>query len=519
MNHDVFLSYSRKDSETMRRVRDDLRAAGLKVWTDESLEPGTEVWELEVEKAIRGAHTLVVLLSPDALASEWVRNEITLADAINRRIFPMLLRGEQGESIPLRLIASQWIDARTDYPRAVAQLTSTIKSHIARTNAAVTKLSMSKMQRTHSANPAEASVSETSESAQLGGVRIPLSVGVGATMIMFIVVAVAVMLASSTPTSPENTAEPAVSPSVDFDSATLAFSTATPTEEPVDIATNLSGQIAFVSNRTSDLYDIYLLNLDRRTSQLLWQNPYTEAYVTWTPDGDWLTFSSWTAPDYKGDLYNLRVDNIRLVNLTESTSEERYGRWSPDGSQLVFEAQRDSEDVDIWTMNADGSEQTNITNADSWDFEPAWSPDGRLIAFTTNREDITQIWLMSPDGSNLINITPESAHHGQAAWSPDGSRIAYARCIAPAACNYEEAAGTDDNWDIWVMDHDGSNNVQLTDSPMSDLAPTWSPDGTQIAFVSYRDGNAEIYVMNADGSGQVNVSNNPAEDYGPAWRP
>src|SRR5689334_5646430 len=97
MQYAVFLSYSRKDSETMSRVRDDLRAVGLRVWTDESLEPGTEVWELEIEKAIRGAHSLVVLLSPDSHDSEWVRNEITLADALNRRIFPMLLRGDQGE--------------------------------------------------------------------------------------------------------------------------------------------------------------------------------------------------------------------------------------------------------------------------------------------------------------------------------------------------------------------------------------------------------------------------------------
>jgi hypothetical protein len=516
MNHDVFLSYSRKDSAMMRRVRDDLRAAGLQVWTDEALEPGTEVWELEIEKAIRGSHTLVVLLSPDSHASEWVRNEITLADAINRRIFPMLLRGEQGESIPLRLIASQWIDARTDYPRAVEQLTNTIKSHVARSNAAVTKLGLSKMQRTHSAAVEDGTIApETTKHERAGGVKIPLSVGVGATMIMFAVVVIAVLLASTTPTNP--TATQTSAPQI---------SSATPDITPTEEATQAvavsepHGQIAFVSDRTSDLYDIYLLNLDRHTTQLLWQNPYTEAYVAWSPDGDWLTFSSWTAPDYKGDIYNLRADDGgQFVNLTNSTFEERYARWSPDGSQLVFEAQHDTDDVDIWTMNADGSHQTNITNSDTWDFEPTWSPDGERIAFTTNREDITQIWLMNPDGSEAVNLTLESAHHGHAAWSPDGTRIAYSRCVAPATCNYEEVNGTDDNWDIWIMDADGSNNIQLTDSPTSDLAPSWSPDGTQIAFVSYRDGNAEIYVMNADGSEQVNVSNNPAADFGPAWRP
>ena len=66
---------------------------------------------------------------------------------------------------------------------------------------------------------------------------------------------------------------------------------------------------------------------------------------------------------------------------------------------------------------------------------------------------------------------------------------------------------------------DGSDAVQLTDNPNNDVVPAWSPDGSQLAFVSYRDGNAEIYVMNADGTQQTNITNNAAEDYGPAWRP
>ncbi|MFN8375598.1 MAG: hypothetical protein U0694_22325, partial [Anaerolineae bacterium] len=167
-----------------------------------------------------------------------------------------------------------------------------------------------------------------------------------------------------------------------------------------------------------------------------------------------------------------------------------------------------------------GSQPHNISNApDSWEREPDWSPLGDRIAFSSDRGGLMQIWVMNSDGSDPLNLSTQSGHFGQPAWSPDGTRIAYTRCVAPAACDYEETAGTEDNWDIWVMNADGSNPVQLTDNPTNDIAPAWSPDGTRIAFVAYRDGNAEIYVMNADGSGQVNVSHNPAEDYGPAWRP
>jgi Tol biopolymer transport system component len=69
------------------------------------------------------------------------------------------------------------------------------------------------------------------------------------------------------------------------------------------------------------------------------------------------------------------------------------------------------------------------------------------------------------------------------------------------------------------MDADGSNPVNLTDNPADDYFPAWSPDGTRIAFVSYRDGNPEIYVMNADGSNPARLTDNPASDYSPSWSP
>jgi Tol biopolymer transport system component len=74
---------------------------------------------------------------------------------------------------------------------------------------------------------------------------------------------------------------------------------------------------------------------------------------------------------------------------------------------------------------------------------------------------------------------------------------------------------------IYAINVDGSNQTRLStdDANNKDYRPDWSPDGTKIAFTSYRDGNFDIYVMNADGSGQTNISNNPADDFGPDWSP
>jgi hypothetical protein len=76
-----------------------------------------------------------------------------------------------------------------------------------------------------------------------------------------------------------------------------------------------------------------------------------------------------------------------------------------------------------------------------------------------------------------------------------------------------------DYYEIYVMDADGSNPTRLTNNASLDSYPSWSPDGTKIAFFSARHGGGafQIYVMDADGSGQKNISNNLANDYFPDW--
>ena len=75
------------------------------------------------------------------------------------------------------------------------------------------------------------------------------------------------------------------------------------------------------------------------------------------------------------------------------------------------------------------------------------------------------------------------------------------------------------NYEIYVMNADGTGQTKITNNSANDLVPAWSPDGSRIAFDSYRDGNFEIYVMNADGSGQTRITNNTANDESPDWSP
>ena len=75
----------------------------------------------------------------------------------------------------------------------------------------------------------------------------------------------------------------------------------------------------------------------------------------------------------------------------------------------------------------------------------------------------------------------------------------------------------DGNYEIYVMNSDGTGQTRLTNNAASDEFPSFSADGSKIAFASCRDGNWEIYVMNSDGSGQTNLTNNAARDEDPSF--
>lgn len=136
----VFISYSRKDSEAMQRIVSFLRGRGIKAWVDnERLVPGTPIWEEEIEKAIKGAFAILVVLSPDAKGSEWVRREITLADQFRKRIFPVLVAGDEDDSIPLRLITRQFVNLRKNEAAGLTSLHNALSEYLSELNAQLEK--------------------------------------------------------------------------------------------------------------------------------------------------------------------------------------------------------------------------------------------------------------------------------------------------------------------------------------------------------------------------------------------
>ena len=105
----------------MHKVQKTLRDAGLAVWTDEGLEPGTPSWRSEIEEAVGQASAMVVLLSPNSKSSRWVDNEVGYAQTLGKAVFPVLIAGDNATAVPISLINTQWVDGRRQVDTVVRQ--------------------------------------------------------------------------------------------------------------------------------------------------------------------------------------------------------------------------------------------------------------------------------------------------------------------------------------------------------------------------------------------------------------
>jgi Tol biopolymer transport system component len=173
--------------------------------------------------------------------------------------------------------------------------------------------------------------------------------------------------------------------------------------------------------------------------------------------------------------------------------------WSPDGQQIAFIR---GQPPGIWVMRSDGGEAHQLTRGPSPQHAPAWSPDGTRIAFTRAKG----IFVMNADGTKLRRITHRV--EGIPSWSPDGAKLAFAE---------EPDENTSGDEQIYVVNADGSGLRKLSDG----IDPAWSPDGKEIAFVNGDNSACPstcILVANV-GSANSRLLTRPTgdADYGPAW--
>jgi Tol biopolymer transport system component len=164
---------------------------------------------------------------------------------------------------------------------------------------------------------------------------------------------------------------------------------------------------------------------------------------------------------------------------------------------------------DICAILPDGSHRTNLTNTpETNELDPDAAGLSRKIVYSAIPHGILTGWIMvmNADGSDPVRLTEQILQPLNPTWSPDGSKIAF-------------SARIDGDFDIYIMNADGTGRVKLTENDSQDSGPQFSPDGQKIVFSSSRDGNTEVYVMNVDGSTQTRLTASDGFDQNAEYHP
>jgi Tol biopolymer transport system component len=173
-----------------------------------------------------------------------------------------------------------------------------------------------------------------------------------------------------------------------------------------------------------------------------------------------------------------------------------------------------------------------LTDAEGYDAEATVSPDGKKIIFTSMRDGDLDLYSMNADGTNVKRLTTEPGYDGGAFFSPNGKQIVY-RSYHPKTdaeiARYKQRLSENliepNNFEIWVMNADGTNKRQVTKLGAASFAPFFTPDGKKIIFCTnyfatdQRKRNFDLALINADGTGLERVTFNETFDGFPMFSP
>jgi Tol biopolymer transport system component len=287
-------------------------------------------------------------------------------------------------------------------------------------------------------------------------------------------------------------------------------------------AAKSQGPILYTSNEGGQK-DIWIMQPDGTGKHRLTNDETPDDFAAASSDGQRVVWTRGDNSTPDSEIWVMNIDGSGKRQLTvNNVSDGGVATWSPDGSKIAFRSSRGSKNLlhpnhEIYIMNADGTNQHNVTNHPAEEVLPDWSPDGKKIAFVSDRGGDFAIYTMAPDGSNVQKLTDDSMYAANPRWSPDGKRILFADGFCHRACK------KDNEHDLWVMNADGTNPRQVTNSTVNEVPGDWSP-AAEYMVVGYFSWPTEgppisdIAVVNASNGAVTNLTSTPAiDEANPFW--
>lgn len=265
------------------------------------------------------------------------------------------------------------------------------------------------------------------------------------------------------------------------------------------VANNYSAQ------HPETVHGVFVMNSDGTGQEPLFPYPLDARTPAVSPDGSRIAYAAVGRRGF--DIWVCELDGKKSSNLTNSAGvSESDPSWSADGSQIVFSSDRDG-NFDLFVMDSHGKNVVKVTNDPASDITPSWSPTNDLLAFSSDRNGASQIFVTRPDGSETQQLTfsgSEGVYNFLPRWSPDGTELAFVSVVGHQR-------------QIHVLSMNTNVVRPVLVGSVWASYPSWSPDGALIACSVTEAGGEDIYAVQLDGGRSSNLTRDIGVNSFPVW--